>query len=103
MMKPGFHHGDNLGSRNAKGTRERQNRFQRWLSQGTLQHRDVGAIQASIKRDGLLSLTRAGTEFPKNLAKYLFDRRPLSHEGEDADSASIRLLTVVYISAILCK
>ena len=81
-MNAAFHHYDNLGCSNTKGTREEQYRFQRWLPQATLQQRNVGAIKASIKCNGLLSLAGASTEFPKNLSKYLLDCRPLSHAGE---------------------
>ena len=82
MMKLGFHYGDDLGGGNAKATREEQNRFQRWLSQAPLQHRDVGAIQTSIERHCLLCFARAVAEFPKNPSKYLLDCRLLSHAEE---------------------
>ncbi len=81
MMKSGFHHGNNFGRWNTEGTRKHQNRFQRGLSQGSFQHRDVSAIQPSIECDSLLSFTRAGTEFPKNPTKCLFDRFPRAHGG----------------------
>lgn len=82
MMNPCFHHGDNFRGRNTKGTRKYQHGFQRRLSQSTLKHRDVGAIQTSIESNDFLSFTRAGAEFPKNVTKHLFDCRPLSHAVE---------------------
>src|SRR5450759_3575900 len=102
MMNLGFNHGDNFGGRNPEGMGERQQRFQRWLPKAAFQHRDIGAIQPSIECNRLLSFARTCTEFPKNLAKYLFDCRPLFHAGEHAYSVCFSLRTIVYISGILC-
>lgn len=82
MMNAGFHHSNNLRGRYAKGARKNQNGFQRRLTQGTFQHRDVSAIQTGIEGNCFLGLTRTGAKLAKNLPKCLLDCHPSFHAEE---------------------